>query len=81
MATRQQGEKKGKVVGLVVEEKGVDNSDAHHSQVCVQTLVRFWKKKRVALQRPSPPASHPPPPQVCLCSWATYGLEEWAVGA
>lgn len=32
------------------EGKGVDNSDAHHSQVCVQTLVRFWKKKRVALQ-------------------------------
>lgn len=42
--------------------EGVDNSVAHHSQVCVQTLVRFWKKKRVALQRPSPPASHQPPP-------------------
>lgn len=59
---------------------GDSSPKAHHSQVCVQTLVKSRRKKRVALQRPSPPASLPPlllplPPQVCLCSWATYGLE------
>lgn len=61
---RQGNEEKrrGRWWAWVGEERGVDNSDAHHSQVCVQTLVRFWKKKRVALQRPSPPASHPHPP-------------------
>lgn len=54
-------EKRGDVGGLGGRGEGVDNSAAHHSQVCVQTPVRVWKKKRVALQRPSPPASHPPP--------------------
>lgn len=50
MVTRPHFQKKGKVVGVAVEERGVDDFAAHHSQVCVQTLLRFWKKKRVALQ-------------------------------
>lgn len=53
------GKRGGGGEGLGGRKRGVDDSDAHHSRVCVRTPVRFWKKKRAALQRHSPPASHP----------------------
>lgn len=47
--TRQAGEKRGRSQAWW-EEGELDDSAAHHSRVCVQTLVKFWKKKRFALQ-------------------------------
>lgn len=47
--TRQTGEKRGRSQAWW-EEGELDDSAAHHSRVCVQTLVKFWKKKRFALQ-------------------------------
>lgn len=41
------GEKRGRSQARW-EEGELDDSAAH--RVCVQTLVKFWKKKRLALQ-------------------------------
>lgn len=71
MATRQQGERKGKVVGLLGEGEGVDNPAAHHSQVCVQTLVGFLEEEKsrppatLTSCTPHKYASVPGPPMGC----------------
>lgn len=60
LATRQRGEKRGCWWAWWSRRGGRQLRCTSLSSLC-PTPVRVWKKKRVALQRPSPPASHPPP--------------------
>jgi len=62
VATRRRGEKKGRWWAF----GGRRLRCTSLLSLCPDSCEVFWKKKRVALQRPSPPASHLPPTSIPL---------------